>query len=161
LIPKPKTKTLKLKNENKLLIIKKKKMEKYLYFRSDSTAANDDDAAGSVIYPVSRLKGMVMGDMAVTGAITEDDDRFAITFEPMAISPGGGEDQAKTNNIDIVNIDITTDNGAKAVMSELVRAINSVRATNDGFIIVYDAVTGESIHPDIEGIHVVEVNANA
>ena len=136
-------------------------MEKYLYFRSDSTAANDDDAAGSVIFPVSKLKGMVMGDMAVTGAISADDDRFAMTFEPMAISTGGGENQALTNNVDIVNIDITTDNGAKAVMAEIVRAINGNRNTDDGFIIVYDAVTGESIHSDIEGIHVVEINANA
>ena len=136
-------------------------MEKYLYFRSDSTIGNDDDAAGSVIFPVSKLKGMVMGDMAVTGAITADEDRFAITFEPMAISPGGGENQALTNNVDIVNIDITTDNGAKAVMAEIVRAINGNRNTDDGFIIVFDAVTGESIHPDIEGIHVVEINANA
>tara|TARA_Y100000401_G_C8136261_1_gene132632 strand:- start:21 stop:431 length:411 start_codon:yes stop_codon:yes gene_type:complete len=136
-------------------------MEKYLYFRSDSTIGNDDDAAGSVIFPVSKLKGMVMGDMAVTGAITADEDRFAITFEPMAISPGGGENQALTNNVDIVNIDITTDNNAKAVMAEIVRAINGNRNTDDGFIIVFDAVTGESIHPDIEGIHVVEINANA
>ena len=136
-------------------------MEKYLYFRSDATAANDDDAAGSVIFPVSKLKGMVMGDIAVTGAISADDDRFAMTFEPMAISPGGGENQALTNNVDIVNIDITTDNGAKAVMAEIVRAINGNRNTDDGFIIVYDAVTGESIHSDIEGIHVVEINANA
>ena len=136
-------------------------MEKYLYFRSDSTVGNDDDAAGSVIFPVSKLKGMVMGDMAVTGAITADDDRFAMTFEPMAVSPGGGENQALTNNIDIVNIDITTDNNAKAVMAEIVRAINGNRNTDDGFIIVYDAVTGESIHSDIEGIHVVEINANA
>jgi len=136
-------------------------MEKYLYFRSDATVANDDDAAGSVIFPVSKLKGMVMGDMAVTGAISADDDRFAMTFEPMAISPGGGENQALTNNVDIVNIDITTDNGAKAVMAEIVRAINGNRNTDDGFIIVYDAVTGESIHSDIEGIHVVEINANA
>tara|TARA_R100001198_G_scaffold43664_1_gene24233 strand:+ start:84 stop:494 length:411 start_codon:yes stop_codon:yes gene_type:complete len=136
-------------------------MEKYLYFRSDSTIGNDDDAAGSVIFPVSKLKGMVMGDMAVTGAITADEDRFAITFEPMAISPGGGENQALTNNVDIVNIDITTDNNAKAVMAEIVRAINGNRNTDDGFIIVYDAVTGESIHSDIEGIHVVEINANA
>ena len=136
-------------------------MEKYLYFRSDSSLANDDDAAGSVIFPASKLKGMVMGDMAVTGAISTDEDRFAMTFEPMAISPGGGENQALTNNVDIVNIDITTDNNAKAVMSEIVRAINGNRNTDDGFIIVYDAVTGESIHPDIEGIHVVEINANA
>ena len=136
-------------------------MEKYLYFRSDSTAANDDDAAGSVIFPVSKLKGMVMGDMAVTGTITADDNRFAITFEPMAVSPGGGENQALTNNVDLVNIDLTTDNNAKAVMAEIVRAINGNRNTDDGFIIVYDAVTGESIHPDISGIHVVEVNANA
>ena len=136
-------------------------MEKYLYFRSDSTAANDDDAAGSVIFPVSKLKGMVMGDMAVTGTITADDNRFAITFEPMAVSPGGGENQALTNNVDLVNIDLTTDNNAKAVMAEIVRAINGNRNTDDGFIIVYDAVTGESIHSDIEGIHVVEINANA
>ena len=137
-------------------------MEKYLYFRSDATVGNDDDAAGSVIFPVSKLKGMVMGDMAVTGAITADDDRFAITFEPMAVSPGGGENQALTNNIDIVNIDITTDNNAKAVMAEIIRAINSTSPLyNDGFIVIFDAVTGESIHPDIAGIHVVEINANA
>ena len=34
-------------------------MEKYLYFRSDATAANDDDAAaGSNTYPLSSFLGM-------------------------------------------------------------------------------------------------------
>ena len=46
-------------------------MEKYLYFRKDSTLANDDDPAnGSVMYPVSALQGIVVGDSSTAGSVT-------------------------------------------------------------------------------------------
>ena len=48
-------------------------MEKYLYFRKDSTLTNDDDPAnGSVMYPLSAFQGLVVGDSSTAGAVTGD-----------------------------------------------------------------------------------------
>jgi len=63
-------------------------IEKYLYFRKTATIADDDDADGSLMYPVSALRGMVMGTSDVAGAITADEDAFSLFFTPMANTQG-------------------------------------------------------------------------
>ena len=133
-------------------------METYLYFRDAANAAADDDGTeGSLLFPVSALKGMCMGSGAITGAITEDEDRFAMFFEPAGIGAGDGDIDAGDNDVDVVNIDITTDNTPQPVMKAIVEAVNSY-PNSDGFIVIYDKVTGESVHPDIEGITVVRAS---
>ena len=133
-------------------------METYLYFRDAANAAADDDGTeGSLLFPVSALKGMCMGSGAITGAITEDEDRFAMFFEPAGIGVGDGDIDAGDNDVDVVNIDITTDNEPQPVMKAIVEAANS-HPNSDGFIVIYDKVTGESVHPDIEGITVVRAS---
>jgi len=135
-------------------------METYLYFRADSTLANDDDGTnGSLLFPVSALKGMCMGSGAITGAITDDEDRFALFFEPAGIGFDGDID-AGDNDVDVVNIDITTDNEPQPVMKAIVEAINSHPHSN-GIITIYDAVTGQSVHSDIEGLTVVRATNDA
>ena len=72
-------------------------MEKYLYFRAATSLADDDDKNnGSKLYAASKLKGMVMGSVAITGAITEDDDVFSLIFEPGGIGEGDGDIDAGT-----------------------------------------------------------------
>ena len=133
-------------------------METYLYFRGVANlAADDDGTAGSLLMPLSKLKGMCMGTGAITGTITEDEDRFAIFFEPAGIGAGDGDIDAGDNDVDVVNIDITTDNEPQPVMKAIVEAANS-HPNSDGFIVIYDKVTGESVHPDIEGITVVRAS---
>ena len=133
-------------------------METYLYFRDAANAAADDDSTeGSLLFPLSSLKGMCMGSGAITGAITDDPDRFAMFFEPAGIGIGTGDSDVGDNDVDVVNIDITTDNTPQPVMQAIVEAANS-HPNSDGFIVIYDKVTGESVHPDIEGITVVRAS---
>lgn len=133
-------------------------MEKYLYFRSHATLNQDDDGTnGSLVFPASALKGMCMGSGAITGAITEDEDRFALFFEPAGIGGNHGDSDAGDNDVDVVNVDITTDNKPQPVMKAIVDAINT-GPHSDGFITIYDAVNGISVHPDIEGLTVVRAN---
>ena len=127
-------------------------METYLYFRDVANlAADDDGVAGSLLFPLSALKGMVMGSVAIDGAITEDEDRFGILFEPAGIGAGDGDIDAGDNDVDVVNVDITTDNEPQPVMQAIVEAVNS-HPNSDGFIVIYDSITGEKVHADMEGV---------
>ena len=133
-------------------------METYLYFRDAANAAADDDGTeGSLLFPVSALKGMCMGSGAITGAIPEDEDRFAMFFEPAGIGNGVGDSDAGDNDVDVVNVDFSTVNEPQPIMKAIVEAVNS-HPNSDGFIVIYDKVTGESVHPDIEGITVVRAS---
>ena len=128
-------------------------MEKFLYFRTDSTLANDDDAAGSVVYPVSKLQGIVAGDVATSGVITASDTALSLAFTPMMIQAG-----SDTQLVDVVVLTCGT-NKAKDVQRALVQAINGGPHT-DGFITVFDAVTGVSVDSNLTAIHVVDMNVN-
>ena len=127
-------------------------METYLYFRDVANlAADDDGVAGSLLFPLSALKGMVMGSVAIDGAITEDEDRFGILFEPAGIGAGDGDIDAGDNDVDAVIIATTSDNTPQPVMQAIVEAANS-HPNSDGFITIYDSVAGVSVHSDIEGV---------
>ena len=129
-------------------------MEKYLYFRKVTAAGDDDDADGSLMYPVSALRGMCMGTAAVTGAITEDEDAFSLFFTPMRNTQGSSADDAKDDNPDVIVVAITTDNNAKVVMKALVAAING-GPHSEGVIEVFDGVAGTKVHADIEGLTIL------
>jgi hypothetical protein len=127
-------------------------METYLYFRGVANLeADDDGTAGSLLMPLSKLKGMVMGTGAITGAITNDDDAFTLFFEPAGIGSSSGDGDAGDNDCDAVIIAIKTDNEPQPVMQAIVEAINS-HPNSDGFIDIYDSVAGTSVHADIEGV---------
>ena len=128
-------------------------MEKFLYFRTDSTLANDDDAAGSVVYPVSKLQGIVAGDVATTGIITASDTALSLAFTPMMIQEG-----SDTQLVDVVVLTCGT-NKAKEVQRAIVQAING-EPHSDGFITIFDAVTGVSVDSNLTAIHVVDMNVN-
>ena len=133
-------------------------METYLYFRDVANlAADDDGVAGSLLFPLSSRKGMCMGSGAITGTITEDEDRFAMFFEPAGIGVGDGDIDAGDSDVDVVNVDITTDNEPQPVMQAIVEAANS-HPNSDGFIVIYDSITGEKVHPDMEGLTVVRAS---
>ena len=128
-------------------------MEKFLYFRTDSTLANDDDAAGSVTYPLSKLQGIVAGDVATSGVITESDVALSLAFTPMMIQEG-----SDTQLVDVVVLTCGT-NKAKEVQRAIVQAING-GPHSDGFITIFDAVTGVSVDSNLTAIHVVDMNVN-
>lgn len=115
-------------------------MEKYLYFRSDATAANDDDAAaGSNVYPLSSFVGME----------STADSTMTLYFKPKRNHLSGGEAANADYLTDNVVITITTANNQKAVMQGLVEQFAKSR---DEFIVVADDQTGEYAHSDIASI---------
>jgi hypothetical protein len=130
-------------------------MERYLYFRANSAVAQDDDETnGSKIYPVSAFRGMVAGTASALGVVTDDADAFSMFFTPMghiAAGAAGDTDDAAADNVDVIVVAITTDNNQKAVMAKVISAMNSTQP-NDGFIEIFDAVTGNKVDGDIEGI---------
>ena len=63
---------------------------KFLHVCSETTLANNDDAAGSVVYPVSSIRSIGMGSMAVTGVISASETVYHIALDPMSISKGAG-----------------------------------------------------------------------
>tara|TARA_R100001377_G_C3152683_1_gene96873 strand:+ start:320 stop:739 length:420 start_codon:yes stop_codon:yes gene_type:complete len=136
-------------------------MDKYLYFRQTTTLANDDDAAGSLMYPVSAFKGMSSGTVAATGIITTGDSVFHMAFKRQAIPSGVvGEDQGAAGDgdtEDFINITISTTNGQKAVMKSIVQAIHG-GPHSDGFLEIFDAVTGTGVDSDIASIAVIRTD---
>ena len=126
--------------------------ETYLYFRGVAAVADDDDGtAGSLLMPLSKLKGMAMGTGAITGALTDDEDAFTLFFEPAGIGEGDGDIDAGDNDVDAIIIAHKTDNEPQPVMQAIAEAVNS-HPNSDGFIVIYDSITGESVHADIEGV---------
>tara|TARA_R100000458_G_scaffold53312_1_gene55443 strand:+ start:1076 stop:1495 length:420 start_codon:yes stop_codon:yes gene_type:complete len=130
-------------------------MERYLYFRANSAVAQDDDETnGSKIYPVSAFRGMVAGTASALGVVTDDADAFSMFFTPMGHIAAGGAadtDDAAADNVDVIVVAITTDNNQKAVMAKVIAAMNSTQP-HDGFVEIFDAVTGNKVDGDIEGI---------
>ena len=100
-------------------------MEKYLYFRTQATLADDDDIAQSAMYPVSSLKGIhPTSDTAIT-----------LWFEPQIRDESDAQDGNVVNNASVV---LTTGtNKAKEAMQDLVEAINA-HPNMDPFIVVGD-----------------------
>jgi len=116
-------------------------MEKYLYFRKDSTLGNDDDGTnGSFVAPVSSILGM-----EATSA-TELTLRFVPRLNAFA---AGGNAAADADNLtDSVAIAIGT-NKHKDVIQDLTREIAH---GGSELIVVFDAVTSDSVSSDITGV---------
>ena len=132
-------------------------MERFLYFRSSATLANDHDETGSTVYPASSFRGACAGDAALGGVVTDDDDRLSLFFTPKAVAPAGAPDatvNADGDHVDIVVLNLTADNTQKAALNELVNKIYG-QPHISGMIDVFDAVTGNGI-TGVSGIHVIE-----
>ena len=136
----------------------------WFYFRNASSAAEeDDDLTGSTYYPLSAFRGMCSGTAAVTGAVTDDADAFSMFFTPKGCVAVGGEDEALTNNIDVVVVAITTDNNQKAVIDAIMDKVVASPHGNYGVITILDLNKGGTavkIHSDIASMAVLH-NANA
>ena len=67
-------------------------MEKYLYFRTQATIADDDDSAQSALFPLSNFMGMhPTSDTALT-----------LFFKPQIKNNGDGQADDFTNNDSVV-----------------------------------------------------------
>tara|TARA_R100000655_G_scaffold83871_1_gene123463 strand:- start:837 stop:1247 length:411 start_codon:yes stop_codon:yes gene_type:complete len=135
-------------------------MEKYFYFRKDSTLANDDDPGnGSVMYPVSKFKGMCVGDSSTAGAVSGSSSSTSLFFDPMK-KAFAAEGDAGDDHLDVVVIN-HGDFKTKDIMMSITEALNEPVARDNGFIVIYDAVTGDSVDSNITAIHVVDQVAAA
>ena len=115
------------------------KGEKYLYFRSDATLANDDDAAnGSNTYPLSAFRGME----------STSDTTLTLYFDGKVNFHGDGTANAD-NLADTVVLTISTANNQKAVMQGLVEAFNNAKGS---FLVVADDHAGEYLVGDIASV---------
>ena len=138
-------------------------MENYLYFRKATTlATEDDEETGSTVYPVSALQGICSGTAATTtGAVTDDPDAFTMFFKRKAAGPTGGEDEAASDNVDMVIVAITTDNNQRDVIQSLLDQISTLQSDkNRGFLTIFDGGAGGTAvkaHSDIEDITIFHV----
>ena len=123
---------------------------KFLHMCSTATKAANDDAAGAVVYPVSSIRSIGMGSMAVTGAISASETVYHIALDPMSISQGAsGAAAVLGDNVDVINVTMTTANNAKAHMHQIIQKINSGRVTESGWIDLYDGVNATKLIADI------------
>jgi len=128
-------------------------IQKFLHVCSTSTLAANDDADGSCVYPVSSIRSIGMGSIAATGEITGSETVYHIALDPMMISKGAsGAAAVAGDNIDFINVTMTTANNAKLHMQELIQKINSGRRTESGFIDLFDGVNGTKLTADIASV---------
>jgi len=107
-------------------------MEKYLYFRTQATLADDDDSAQSAVFPLSSFVGMhPTSDTALT-----------LFFKPQIRNAGDGQDGNVVNNDSVVLTVGTNDH--KDAMQALIKALKADKGFNadgDGsFIVVADDI---------------------
>ena len=123
---------------------------KFLHVCTTTTKADNHDEGGSVVYPVSSIRSIGMGSMAVTGAITGSETVYHIALDPMSISQGAsGAAAVLGDNVDVINVTMTTANNAKTHMQELIQKVNSGRVTESGWIDLYDGVNATKLIADI------------
>jgi hypothetical protein len=110
-------------------------MEKYLYFRTQATLADDDDSAQSACWPLSALVGMhPTSDTALT-----------LFFNPQIRNQSDAQDGNVVNNDSVVLTVGTNDH--KDAMTALVKRFNKIRGMNDvdeSFIVVADDLTNNT-----------------
>tara|TARA_A100000171_G_scaffold49728_2_gene59416 strand:+ start:3774 stop:4169 length:396 start_codon:yes stop_codon:yes gene_type:complete len=105
-------------------------MEKYLYFRTQATIADDDDSAQSACFPLSSFVGMH----------PTADDALTLFFKPQIRNAGDGQDGNVVNN-DSVILTVGT-NDHKDAMQALIKALYKDEGFNvdgaDNFVVVAD-----------------------
>ena len=111
-------------------------MEKYLYFRTQATLADDDDSAQSAVFPLSSFVGMhPTSDTALT-----------LFFKPQIRNAGDGQDGNVVNNDSVVLTVGTNDH--KDAMQALIKAFKAEKGFNvdgdDSFVVVADDLSNST-----------------
>ena len=91
-------------------------MEKYLYFRTQATIADDDDSAASACFPLSSFLGMH----------PTADDTLTLFFIPQIRIAGGVTDGADFTNSDKVVLTLATVNTHKAAMKGIIKGLSLI-----------------------------------
>ena len=118
-------------------------MEKYLYFRSVTTAGADDSSADSLMVPVANFKG----------AHPTDDDSIQLTFK--SLYNEYDNDSAAVVVSDFVKL-TTGEHKAKEACQDIVAAINA-HPNGDPFIVVADDVASKYVGSNITACETITV----
>ena len=130
-------------------------MEKYLYFRTQATLADDDDSAQSVVFPLSSF----------LGAFPSADDTFEMRFKPINRIAGGVTDGADFTNADKVVVSLSTNNTFKKVIGDLLKALYKDEGFNsDGansFVVVADDLANNTKYlvPEVTAVGAITIAA--
>ena len=120
-------------------------MEKYLYFRTQATLADDDASSDSCMFPLSSLQGMV----------PSADDTMNIYFKPMI--PVQHDDQnGSVINADYVVVTLSAVNTHKDVIDRLTKLFSN-QTHAEGFISVADDQTSKYAVSGIAGLSTISV----
>ena len=138
-------------------------MKKFIHVNEATSAAAVNDEESSYCFPVSSIKAIGTGAMGATGAVTNSNTKFYIALKPYNINSttAGAASNVLGDNIDIISVTLTTNNNQQAAINKLIRKINSNRATEDGFIDLFDGVTGVKFIDDISAVEVITSAANS
>ena len=124
--------------------------EVYLYFRTQATLADDDDSAQSVMFPLSKLRGMV----------PSADDTLNIYFDPMI--PVQHDDQnASVINADYVVCTIGTNDHKDAISALTILFSGAANGGihHDGFIVVADDLAATYAVSEVTALSTISVTA--
>ena len=122
-------------------------MDKYLYFRTQATLADDDASSDSCMFPLSSLQGMV----------PSADDTLNIYFKPMI--PVQHDDQnGSVINADYVVVTLSAVNTHKDVIDRLTKLFSN-QTHAEGFISVADDQTSKYAVSGIAGLSTISVAA--
>ena len=124
--------------------------EVYLYFRTQATLADDDASADSVMFPLSKLRGMV----------PSADDTLNIYFDPMI--PVQHDDQnGSVINADYVVCTIGTNDhkDAIAALTRLFAGAANGGIHHDGYISVADDLTATYAVSEVTALSTISVGA--
>ena len=120
-------------------------MDKYLYFRTQATLADDDASSDSCMFPLSSLQGMV----------PSADDTMNIYFKPMI--PVQHDDQnGSVINADYVVVTLSAVNTHKDVIDRLTKLFSN-QTHAEGFISVADDQTSKYAVSGIAGLSTISV----
>ena len=124
--------------------------EVYLYFRTQSTLADDDASSDSAMFPLSKLRGMV----------PSADDTLNIYFDPMI--PVQHDDQnASVINADYVVCTIGTNDHKDAItaLTRLFAGAANGGIHHDGVISVADDYAGTYAVSEVTALSTISVAA--
>ena len=131
-------------------------MEKYLYFRTQATIADDDDSAQSACFPLSSFLGMhPTGDSSLT-----------LFFIPQIRVAGGVTDGQDFTNSDSVVLTLGSANTHKAAMKGLIKAFGNAASFREDsadadFIVVADDLSSSTsyITPEVSAVGAISIGA--
>ena len=106
--------------------------ELYLYFRTQATLADDDDAAQSCCFPLSSLAGYEAGSASGTNTVT-------LYFKSMLNYDGADQATNAVTVSDSVVLNLSSSATQREFRKQFIAAINNAKAkVNKNFLVIGD-----------------------